>query len=129
MTLMTERMTNAEIRQYTHLAERDALQAYVSALQQRFGPKLVAIYLFGSKAHDTAHGDSDIDIAVILEAPTTEDLSFARGFAFDIWLSHQAFLSIRAMSRESWERLAAMRSLFYRNLMGDGISLLPVSAA
>jgi len=38
------------------------------------------------------------------------------------------FLSIRAMSRQRWQALAAMQSLFYRYLLRDGISLLPVPA-
>jgi hypothetical protein len=44
----------------------------------------------------------------------------------DPW-SQQVFLSIRAMSRQHWQALAVMRSLFYRNAMRDAIPWLPVS--
>jgi len=111
----------------TSIAEKEtaALQAYVSSLQEHFGPRLVDVLLFGSQARGEARPGSDIDVVVTLDHPDPQDLSFARGLAFDIWLSHQVFLSVRAMSREGWQHLAAMQSLFYRNVIHDGISLIP----
>ena len=106
--------------------EAAALQAYIRALEERFGHQLVEVLLFGSRARGEAHSGSDVDVAVILDRPKAQDLSDARGLAFDIWLTYQVLLSIRAMSRESWQALAAMQSLFYRNLLRDGISLLPL---
>ncbi len=107
--------------------EAAALQAYIRALEERFGHQLVEVLLFGSRARGEAHSSSDVDVAVILDRPKAQDLSDARGLAFDIWLTtYQVLLSIRAMSRESWLALAAMQSLFYRNLLRDGISLLPL---
>jgi predicted nucleotidyltransferase len=108
--------------------EAAALQAYVTALQERFGHQLVDVLLFGSKARGEAHPDADVDVAVILDHPDAQDLSDARGLAFDIWLNYQVFLSIRAISQEHWQILAAMQSLFYRNLLRDGISCLPAPA-
>jgi predicted nucleotidyltransferase len=106
--------------------EAAALRAYVHALQERRGPQLLDVMLFGSAARGDAHPGSDIDVLVILDHPDAEALSDARGLAFDIWLAHHVLLSIRAMSQQSWQALAARRSLFYRNLMRDGISVLPV---
>jgi len=108
--------------------ETAALQAYVSRLQEHFGPQLLEVLLFGSQARGEAQPGSDFDIVVMLDRPDPEDLSFARGLAFDIWLSHQVFLSVRAMSREGWQHLAAMQSLFYRNVLHDGVSLLRTKA-
>jgi predicted nucleotidyltransferase len=108
--------------------ETAALQAYIRILEERFGHRLVEVLLFGSKARGEAHPGSDVDVAVILDRPEAQDLSDARGLAFDIWLTYQVLISIRAMSRESWQALAAMQSLFYRNLLRDGISLLPMLA-
>jgi len=106
--------------------ERAALRAYVRALQDRFGHQLVDVLLFGSKARGEAHIGSDLDVMVILDRPDAQALSDARGLGFDIWLTYQVFLSIRVMSREGWQTLADMESLFYRNVLRDGISLLPV---
>ena len=104
--------------------ETEAVRAYVEALKQRFGGQLADAFLFGSKARGESHADSDVDVMVILEHPTSDDLSEARGLAFDIWLAYQVFLSIRAMSHEQWQALAALQSLFYRNALHDAIPLL-----
>ena len=104
--------------------ETDAVQAYIKALQQCVGGKLVDAFVFGSKARGESHPDSDVDLMVILDHPTADDLSEARGLAFDIWLSYGVLLSIRAMSRRSWDALADMHSLYLQNLQHDGISLL-----
>jgi len=108
--------------------EQKALQAYVGALAERFGPRLLEVLLFGSKARNEARPDSDIDVAVILDRPSSEDLSEARGLTFDIWLAYEVLISVRAMSQQGWEELGRLQSLFYRNLKRDGVSLLSGAA-
>jgi predicted nucleotidyltransferase len=108
--------------------EEGALQAYTRVLESRFGSQLVEILLFGSKARNEARTDSDLDVAVILRQPSSEDLSEARGLAFDIWLRYGVLLSVRAMSQQGWDKLGSLQSLFYRNVKRDGISLLSRAA-
>jgi len=108
--------------------ETAALQAYARALQERFGHQLVDVLLFGSKARGETHPGSDVDVAVILDHADAQALSDARALGFDIWLTYQVLLSIRAMSQQRWQALAAMQSLFYRHVLRDGVSLLPLPA-
>lgn len=112
-----------------NLSEREsgALHAYLTAAQARFGPQLVEVFLFGSKARGEASPSSDVDIVVILDRPTAQDLSDARGLGFDILLNHGVYLSMRAMSRQAWQTLATRQSMFYRNVLRDGISLVPAA--
>jgi predicted nucleotidyltransferase len=119
LTMLESRLTEQEV---------SAVQAYVAALQARFGPQLADVLLFGSKARGEAAPGSDVDLVVILDQPNARDLGDARGLGFDIWLSHQVYLSIRAISRQGWQTLAARQSLFYRNVLRDGFSVLPVPA-
>jgi predicted nucleotidyltransferase len=114
---------------HNNLSEREsvALQAYLTAAQARFGPQLVEVLLFGSKARGEASPSSDVDIIVILDRPTVQDLSDARGLAFDVLLNHSVYLSVRAMSRQAWQTLATRQSMFYRNVLRDGISLMPIA--
>ena len=114
----------------TNLAEKEerALQAYVDLLESRFESRVVEVLLFGSKARSEARADSDLDVAVILQQASAQDLSEARGLAFDILLTYGVLLSVRAMSRQGWEKLGSVRSLFYRNVERDGISLLAKTA-
>jgi predicted nucleotidyltransferase len=104
--------------------ESGALQAYLTAAQARFGSQLIEVLLFGSKARGEASPSSDVDILVILDRPTAEDLSDARGLGFDILLSYGVYVSVRAVSRQGWQTLATMQSMFYRNVLRDGISLV-----
>ncbi|MCS7261016.1 MAG: nucleotidyltransferase domain-containing protein [Anaerolineae bacterium] len=105
-------------------AEAAALRMYVEALHARYGARLRDVMLFGSRARGDVHPDSDIDVLVILERPSAQELSEVRGLAFDVWLAHGVLLSIRAMSLAGWQALAARQSLFYRHILRDGISLL-----
>jgi predicted nucleotidyltransferase len=105
--------------------EADAVRAYVGVLQRRFGDRLVDTFVFGSRARGESHPDSDVDVMVVLEHPSGKDLSEARGLAFDIWLTYQVLLSIRAMSQQHWQVLAEMQSLFYRNALHDAVRVMP----
>lgn len=107
--------------------EMAALTTFVTALQERFGDQMVDVRLFGSRARGEARPGSDIDVLVILDTSAPPAFDEARGLGFDILLAHGVFLSIRVMSRQHWQTLAEMGSLFYRNLERDGISLLPAS--
>jgi len=108
--------------------EEKALRGYVSTLEGRFGSQLAEILLFGSKARSEGRPGSDLDVAVILRQPSAQDLSEARGLAFDIWLAYGILLAIRAMSQQGWEDLARLRSLLYRNVKRDGISVFSKAA-
>jgi predicted nucleotidyltransferase len=105
--------------------EAAALSAFAEALRARFGDQLMDVLLFGSRARGDAKPDSDIDVLVILVTPAPNAFSDARGLGFDILLTYGVFLSIRVMSKQQWQELADMDSLFYRNLRRDGVSLLP----
>ncbi len=48
-------------------AERKALDAFVVAVRQHYGARVVDILIFGSRARGDARPDSDADVAVILE--------------------------------------------------------------
>ncbi len=104
-----------------------ALRAYVRGVQGRFGAQLGDVLLFGSQAHNERTVDSDAYVMVILNQPTKQNLSEARGLASDRWVSHRALLSIRAFSARGWQELEAIDSLFYYNITSYGVSLLPTA--
>jgi len=47
--------------------ERKALEDYVAAVRHHYGPRLVDILIFGSRARGDARPDSDADLVVILK--------------------------------------------------------------
>lgn len=47
--------------------ERSALAAFVSGVRRHYGPRLVDLFVFGSRARGDATEDSDVDLAIILQ--------------------------------------------------------------
>lgn len=105
-----------------------ALDAYIRSLLNHFGTRVVDVLLFGSRARGDAVEESDTDLIVIVDDPTDQELQDVRGLAFDTFLDHQVLLSIRAFSRRNWHDLEVTHSLFFRNVMHDGFSLLYATA-
>jgi predicted nucleotidyltransferase len=46
--------------------ERKALDDYVAAVRAHYGPRLVDVLMFGSRARGDHRPDSDADVAVVL---------------------------------------------------------------
>lgn len=71
---------------------RWTLDAFHTVLTSRHGPRLKAVYLFGSRARQDHRPDSDADLAVFVDAEgrTRPDLFRDQldlsGEAYDIWL-------------------------------------------
>jgi hypothetical protein len=50
--------------------ERGLLDAFALELRERFGPRLRALTLFGSRARGAGRGDSDLDVLVLVDGLT-----------------------------------------------------------
>ncbi len=109
-------------------SEAAALRDFVMRLQSQVGDRLVDVTLFGSKARGDANATSDIDVLVLVSSDDPKLLSDVRASGFDILLNHGVFLSIHAMSQQQFHELANVNSLYYRNILQDGIPLLPSAA-
>lgn len=71
---------------------RPALDAFRSVLAARYGAKVKAVYLFGSRARGDHHSNSDADVAVFIDSQQRTRADLLReqidlsGDAYDIWL-------------------------------------------
>ena len=79
-----------------HLTENEkaALRELVERLQERYGPNLVTVKLFGSKARGDFGVDSDVDVLVVVQ--TADDWGAQReisGIGFEIDLKYNVLLS------------------------------------
>lgn len=67
-------------------AVRSTLDAFAAGLRERFGPRLLAIRLFGSYARGEAHEESDVDCLVLLDRADRDDDCAVTDLAADlIW--------------------------------------------
>ncbi len=86
-------------------AEQKALDLLVANLKRHFGPRLVNIYLFGSKARGDDHADSDVDVLIVLSGGI-EDQKRAEvsDMVFDVLDSCGIFLQVIAISDKDFDQ-------------------------
>jgi len=109
-----------------HLTENEkaALRELVERLQERYGPSLVTVKLFGSKARGDFDADSDVDVLVVVQ--TADDWEAQReisGIGYGIDLKYEVLLSELAMTIKRYNQHRRYRSPLYRNLVKEGVNL------
>jgi predicted nucleotidyltransferase len=104
--------------------EKAALRELVERLQEKYGPRLVTVKLFGSKARGDFDADSDVDVLVVVQ--TADDWGAQReisGIGFEIDLKYNVLLSRLVMARERYNQHRRYRSPLYRNIAKEGVTL------
>ena len=103
----------------------EALARFTRALRGRFGPRVVELVLFGSRARGEAHEDSDVDVLVVIDELSDEervsviDLAYAAGNTASDWVG----LSPLAYSSEQATRMRAGGRRLVRDIDREGIRL------
>ena len=89
-------------------------------LQDMYGSRLNAVYLFGSYARDEADEDSDINVAVVLENVTNSHAERSRCSATQAALSleNNCLLNLVFMTADQFD---AGDYAIHRSVAGEGI--------
>jgi predicted nucleotidyltransferase len=101
---------------------REALAAYARHLAVRFGSRLRFVRLFGSWARAEAREDSDVDVAVVVEALTRNEWRDAVGDAVDVELATGVTLSPFVVSGEHFDLLCKRERRIARDILEEGIA-------
>lgn len=111
---------------FDHLTtkERQAAFAFVNKVDQQFGKQLCAVILFGSRARGEAEPDSDMDLLVVVSEVDPGIQKAIHYLAADVWLEFGIFLSTLVWSEAHWRKVENLHTLFYQNILKDGLSLL-----
>lgn len=101
---------------------RTLLAEYRARLERLYGPRLVKLVLFGSRARGDAGPDSDIDVLIVLKGPLDHWAEIQRTSALtsDISIAHETFLS-RFFATP--QELAAPPSPFYLEVRAEGVAV------
>jgi antitoxin ChpS len=81
-----------------------AIKQAVVAMRARYGADLVAMFLFGSRARGDYHGESDVDLAVVIEdarVAETGSLAFA-DLGYNMLIETGAALHFAFVSKSDW---------------------------
>ena len=100
-----------------------ALAHFASRLRERFGDSVIDIRLFGSHARSTAHEESDVDVAVVLNEAGWEVRRDIIDLAADIGLDHGLLLSPTVFDAATYERWRDQARPLVRDIEHEGIRL------
>ena len=102
----------------------ETLRAYVAAVRQRFGQRLVSIRLFGSYARGEATADSDVDCLVLLDRVDPADDRATTDLAADlVWQIGGVVISPLTMSAADFEAWKALERRTALEIERDGVAL------
>lgn len=100
-----------------------ALARFADAVRETYGDAVVDIRLFGSYARSSAHEESDVDIAVVLDEAGWEVRRDVIDLATDVGLAHGLSLSPTVFDRAAYERWRAQGRPLTRAIEQEGIRL------
>jgi predicted nucleotidyltransferase len=82
--------------------ERGLLGAFAGALRARFGGRLRALVLFGSRARGSGRADSDLDVLVLIDQLTRAERGEVLDEGADLSLSWGLVLSPLVADAAAW---------------------------
>lgn len=100
-----------------------ALARFAGVVRERFGDSVVEIRLFGSHARSSAHEESDVDVAVVLNEAGWETRRDIIDLATDIGLEHGLTLSPTVFDAATYERWRVQDRPLVRDIEHEGIRL------
>jgi len=105
--------------------EEKAARDFSLRVREKFGPRVVDMRIFGSRARRDAREESDMDIWVLLDVASLEDRGAVSDIAVDVHLEMvlSFFISPRVMSVEQFEKLRSLERLLPEEIERDGIPL------
>lgn len=102
------------------------LQTMVKAYQSTYGEQIIKIVLYGSYARGDYKGDSDIDIAAIVQgerATLQEGLKQIWDISSDLELEYGTIVSPTVIPYEEFEKYKNDLP-YYRNIQSEGVDIV-----
>ena len=82
--------------------ETTLLAAFAHEVRARFGPRVRALTLFGSRARGAGHDESDLDVFVLIDGMSREDRRDVIDLAADLGLDSNLILSPLVADAGAW---------------------------
>jgi type I restriction enzyme S subunit len=91
-------------------------------LEAIYGDRLKAVVLFGSQARGEATPDSDVDVAVVLDAveDSYQEIDRVGDLFWELTYKHGVHVTSVPVAERQWRERS---SRFYRNLRREGVAV------
>lgn len=103
--------------------EQRALSRFVREVRAVFGARLADVRLFGSAARGDYGPDSDLDVLVLIDGMTHEDLALTSRLASDAGLDEDVLISPLPMATDHLARLRRTEQRLARDIDTEGVPL------
>ncbi|MCK4734610.1 MAG: nucleotidyltransferase domain-containing protein [Methanophagales archaeon] len=100
---------------------QEAVDEFMKRVLEKYRDRIESIILFGSVARGVAKEESDVDILIVTK---DEDFRLRRaliGIAFDILLETEENISVKALSKDEFERRKNFS--FLKNVVSEGVKV------
>lgn len=101
---------------------KDIIRELKEGLQKKYGSKLKSIMLFGSYARGEQRGDSDIDVAIILEdfSNACSEIERTGDIVSSLSLKFDTLISLVPIKENDWLK---RKTALILNIKRDGIAV------
>lgn len=103
--------------------EQGAIREFTSRLRDRFPKQIQAVKLYGSKARGESHGESDVDLLVLVTERTEELDDATIDIVCDVLNTYGIFLETVTMTEIDYEQARIHQYPFVLNVERDSISV------
>ena len=103
--------------------ETEALDRLAGFARRRFGPRLRALTLFGSRARGEGHEHSDVDVLVVVDDLTHAETRELTDLCGDLLTELSVLLSPLAVPTQHWEQLETLERRIVSEIARDGVPL------
>ncbi len=104
--------------------ERTWLDHYRRALHERHPGAVTRMVIFGSKARGQAHGESDLDLLLIVTNEAGPFKRKIRRIGYDLAAGSELLPSILVYTEQVWERRRRSGSPFWKAVARDAVPVL-----
>ena len=103
-------------------ARDKVLSLFMHGIKQ-IGMPIDSIYLFGSRARETARPDSDYDLLLVIPQKAHDTKSKFYDLAVNVFCATDADISLKILNRKEFKRLSSLRTPFIESVLEEGIRL------
>lgn len=110
--------------QHISLLEAEAIEHFCKRVREKFGDRVTAMRLFGSRARMEGHEWSDIDILVLIkDLKSPQDKSVIFTIAAEVYGENEVDISPLVMSPEEFDLLKAKERRLAIDIEKEGIPI------